>query len=141
MDDVQRNTDRTQRNDSSQEEHVDPERQAAFDSMNHDQLEQERARLEKAQGDMQHRIYRDEFLASLMKGVAVIALALLILCITLGFFIQNFIWFGITAAIILALALIFFKGLRAAAAGLREKKNRLRVECMAVYDRLDGKQQ
>lgn len=129
-----------QRN-AAEEDQPDPSRLAEIDAMDHDRLLQERERLEKAQGDLQRRAYRVEFWASLMKGVTVIALALLILCITLGVFIQNFIWFGITAAIILALALIFFKGLRAAAAGLREKKNRLRVECMAVYDRLDGKQQ
>ncbi|MDY6286718.1 MAG: hypothetical protein SPL65_05310 [Lachnospiraceae bacterium] len=125
-----------QRN-AAEEDQPDPSRLAEIDAMDHDRLLQERERLEKAQGDLQRRAYRVEFWASLMKGVTVIALALLILCITLGVFIQNFIWFGITAAVIMVAAFIITRFLKTRAKRLRAEKNRLRLECSAVYDRLD----
>ncbi|MEE8885165.1 MAG: hypothetical protein SOI56_01185 [Eubacteriales bacterium] len=103
-------------------------------------LEQEKDRLQQAQSDCSMKIGKAEFMSSLMKGVTVLGLVLLILSVTLSFFIQNFIWFGIVFAIITVVCFIIHRRKLKASRLLRRQKVELREEFSVVCDRLDGRE-
>ncbi|MEE8835677.1 MAG: hypothetical protein SOH80_01660 [Eubacteriales bacterium] len=104
-------------------------------------LAAEKERLEQEQQNCASKVYRTEFLSSLMKGVTVLGVVLIILCVTLGIFISNFIWFGITFAIVTVICFVIYRRSARRLRLLRERREELRQAYSEVCGRYDAAQE
>lgn len=104
----------------------------------HDKLVYEKKQLEDKSYQISKKLYMKEFNLALMKGVAIIGIVLLILSITLAFFIDVFVQIGVTAAIIIVIFALLAHFYNKKLKNMRDEKDQIRQEYMTCCDKLDA---